>query len=177
MKEVSVDGKPFEDTVYASDDILIDTNILVFAHHEGSQYHTQASCILLASLQGSLKAHVSNQNLLEFFSVMTSSGKVKPTPDTDKVSRICSDLLSSHNIAKIYASQNALEETIEMARRRKLHGPRIFDCFLAVTAKENKIDRIWTDNVSDLKLFEDSITVENPLTKTWSFENEEPPDL
>lgn len=171
MRKVLLDGQPVELTSFASEKILVDTNLLVFAHHEGSEYHRQAALLMLACLQGSLRACVSSQNLLEFFSVMTSSNKVRPMPDRNSVSRICSDLLSSRNLGKIYPGETAVVETIETTKERELHGPRIFDCFLAITARQNRVDRIWTDNISDLRIFENFVAVENPLVMNWELGN------
>jgi uncharacterized protein len=171
-KRVSLDGRAIENTRYSTEKILLDTNLLVFAHHKGSPYHSKASYILLAALQGDLKAHISSQNLFEFFSVMTAPGRINPAPNVNDVSRICSDLLLSQNIRKIYAHEGATKETIEMVSKRKLKGPKIFDCMLAVTSHQNKIDRIWTDNISDMKHFEDFIAIENPLSMEWDLVEE-----
>ncbi|HZW54978.1 MAG TPA: type II toxin-antitoxin system VapC family toxin [Nitrososphaerales archaeon] len=167
MMKVRLNGVEVELTSYASENILLDTNILVFANHKGSAYHSKASCIVLASLQGSLKAHVSSQNLLEFYSVLTSSKRVKPLPSSSEISRICSDLLLSRKLKKIFPNEDAITEAIEIAREKALRGPQIFDCLLAVTARMNKIDRIWTDNLSDMEHFSDSLHVENPLSMEW----------
>ena len=93
--KIAVDGKDVADTKYAREKILLDTNLLVFAHNRGSQHYSKASCILVASLQGGLKAYVSSQNLLEFYSVMTNPSKIKPTPNALDIRRACSDLLLS----------------------------------------------------------------------------------
>ena len=46
-------------------------------------------------------------------------------------------------------------------------GHVIYDCLLVVTAKQNHIDRIWTDNVSDLENLVTDLLVENPLELKW----------
>ena len=43
----------------------------------------------------------------------------------------------------------------------------IYDSLLVVTAKQNHIDRIWTDNVSDLENLVTDLLVENPLELKW----------
>jgi uncharacterized protein len=176
MIKITIEGKEINYSRYVSEDILLDTNILVFAHHKGSQYHSKASCILLASLQGSIRACISGQNLLELFSVMSNPRKVKPTPSSSDVSRICSDLKLSRNIRKIFPNEIDYKEAIEFAGEKALRGPQIFDCLLAITARQNQIDRIWTDNVSDFRNFEESITIENPLLMNWAFEAEKKRD-
>jgi len=76
----------------------------------------------------------------------------------------------SRKIRKIFPHETSTRETIEIAEEKSLRGPQIFDCLLAVTARQNRIDRIWTDNVSDLKDFEAFIAVENPLVMDWKLE-------
>ncbi len=165
--KIKIEGKDVRDTEFASEKILLDTNLLVFAHNKGSAHYSNASCILVASLQGELKGYLSTQNLLEFYSVMTNPRKIRPTPSSSDVLGICTDLLLSSKIRKIFARETATKEAIELANEKGLRGPQIFDCLLAVTARQNQIDRIWTDNISDFKYFEELITVENPLSMQW----------
>jgi len=168
MMNVKIDGKDIVKTQYHISRILLDTNLLVFANHKGSPFHLKASCILIASLQGDLKAYLSSQNLLEFYSVMTNSTKVKPSPRAVDISRICLDFLKSNKITKIHPTENAATVAVQIASEKGLRGARIFDCFLAVTAQENQLDRIWTDNVSDLNHFAGlHAIVENPLEMDW----------
>ncbi|MGI0078658.1 MAG: PIN domain-containing protein [Nitrososphaerales archaeon] len=164
--KIKVDGKDVADTEYAQEKILLDTNLLVFAHNRGSPHYAKASRILVASLQDALRLYISTQSVLEFFSVMTNPRKIKPTPSSQDVTRICSDLLLTRKIRKIFP-QTATGEAIEIAEKKSLRGPQIFDCLLAVTAKQNQIDRIWTENLSDFKYFEELVAVENPLEMEW----------
>jgi len=165
---VSVDGKDIEE--FASEynkKILLDTNVLVYAYDKKSQGHLKASAIMIACLKGPLNAYISNQNILEFYSVMTNPRKIKPTTKPEEIQDICTDLWQSTKLAKIFPSETAASEAIEIAKERNLRGPQVFDCLLAVTAKQNQIDMIWTENTSDFTQFEDYIHVENPFARDW----------
>jgi hypothetical protein len=59
-------------------------------------------------------------------------------------------------------------EAIEFASEKGLRGPRVFDCLLAVTARRNQVDRIWTDNISDLKHFDDLFLL--PWKTLWKWD-------
>ena len=61
--------------------ILLDTNILVYAHNSSSELYEKAKEIRENSIAGKLKSVVSQQNLLEFYSVTTNPRKFK-TPLT-----------------------------------------------------------------------------------------------
>jgi len=43
-----------------------------------------------------------------------------------------------------------------------LSGGKVFDCVLAVTAKENGVEKIYTENVEDFEFY-DFLKVSNPL--------------
>ena len=73
----------------------------------------------------------------------------------------------STKLAKIFPRENATVEAIELAKQRNLRGPQVFDCLLAVTARQNQMDTIWTENTSDFMQFEEFMDVENPFNRDW----------
>lgn len=164
--KVTVDGQDVERTLYAGQKLLLDTNVLVYAHNKSSSKHHQASCVLIAATQGSISAHISHQNLLEFYSVMTNPRKVTPSPASHEIQEICIDLWESHKIKKIFPKEKAAIEAARIAAANGLKGAQIFDCTIALTARDNRVDHIWTENVSDFKQL-DFIHAENPLLWNW----------
>ena len=168
MMRVEVDGKDIKLTGHLNRKILLDTNILVYALIRDSRHHKSASSILIASLAGPLNAFVSTQNILEFFSVMTNPRKVlRPSPKISDIQDICTDLWQSKKLGKLFARGSATMEAIKLSREINIRGPQIFDYLLAITAMQNKIDVIWTENVGDFDYFKESIEIENPLIHDW----------
>jgi len=165
---ITVDGQDVEKTPYATQTILLDTNVLVYAHNKSSAKHHPASRILIAATQGSINAYISYQNLLEFYSVMTNPRKVTPSPALREIQEICIDLWDSHKIRKIFPKEKTTIEAIRIATANGLKGAQIFDCTIALTARDNQVDHIWTENVSDFKQL-DFIHAENPLIRNWQF--------
>lgn len=163
---IRIDREDLEKTSYVAEKILLDTNLLVYAHNRASPHYPQASCILVASTRGPLNAYVSSQNILEFYSVMTNPRRVRPTPPPHEIQEICSDLWASRRLQKIFPRERTAIEAVKTAAAKGLRGPQIFDCVLALTSRDNQVDRIWTDNVGDFRRFE-FVTAENPLTKNW----------
>jgi predicted nucleic acid-binding protein len=53
-------------------------------------------------------------------------------------------------------------KVFNLIKRLGLSGGKIFDCVLAVTAGENGIKIIYTENVEDLKFYE-FVEASNPL--------------
>lgn len=164
--KITVNGQGVEKSPYAARKLLLDTNVLVYAHNKSSPKHQQASCILIAATQGSINAHISHQNLLEFYSVMTNPRKVNPSPPVREVQEICTDLWDSHKIKKIFPKEKTAVEAMRIAAANGLKGAQIFDCTIALTARDSHLDYIWTENVSDFERL-DFIHAENPLIMNW----------
>jgi predicted nucleic acid-binding protein len=53
-------------------------------------------------------------------------------------------------------------KVFKLVRRLNLSGGKVFDCVLAVTAKENGVEKIYTENVEDFEFY-DFLKVSNPL--------------
>jgi predicted nucleic acid-binding protein len=45
-------------------------------------------------------------------------------------------------------------KVFKLVRRLNLSGGKVFDCVLAVTAKENSVDKIYTENVEDFEFYD-----------------------
>ncbi|RLE62994.1 MAG: hypothetical protein DRJ38_08590 [Thermoprotei archaeon] len=155
---IYVNGKAFEETEYYGKKILLDTMILCYAHDALSPYREKAKLVILAGLRGLYVLYVSIQNILEFYSVVTSRRVKKPLSPA-KASKIATTYLSSKRIRKLYPRN--LREALKYAVENNVKNGDIFDVVLAYTAKD-EIDYLWTQNVSDFENFK-FLKVENPL--------------
>jgi hypothetical protein len=97
---------------------------------------------------------------------MTNSRKATPSPPVREVQEICVDLWDSRKIKKVFPREGATIEAIRIAAAKGLKAAQVFDCTIALTARDNHLDHIWTDNLSDFKQL-DLVNAENPLTKHW----------
>jgi len=84
---ILVDGVDVAESVHASKKILLDTMILCYAHDRSSPHHDAAALIIKASINGWIRAFISHQNLLEFYSIMTGK-KVKNPLSSDEAAEI-----------------------------------------------------------------------------------------
>jgi len=142
--------------------ILFDTNILVHAYNKSSVNQKKASTIVKKALRGEIDAYLTPQVLYEFFAIVTNPKRVEyPLPVKEAV-ELCIDLWGCGEIEKINPSSFASMEVFELVKVQKLSGGKVFDCVLAVTAKENGIDTIYTENVKDFKNY-GFIAALNPL--------------
>ncbi len=82
----------------------------------------------------------------------------------EEAADLCLDLWECRNIEKLLPTQVTPNEVLRLAKELNLTKGGIFDCVIAVTAKENKIDVIYSENVSDFQSYK-FIKVVNPLAR------------
>ena len=69
--------------------MLIDTNILVYAHNIDSPYHRQSKGIIRRAIEGGFTGYLSIQNMVEFFNVITNPKRVtNPLSPSDAAKEI-----------------------------------------------------------------------------------------
>ena len=68
-----------------------------------------------------------------------------------QAANLCIDLWECNEIEKLNPSAIAPLEVFKFVEELNLSKAEIFDCVLAVTAKENSVDNIYTENIADFK--------------------------
>ena len=142
--------------------ILLDTNILVHAYNKSSPNQKQASKIIKQAIKGEIEACLTAQVLYEFFAVVTNPKRVECPMNIDEAANLCIELWECREIEKVASTQVTPSEVFKLAKELKLARGKIFDCIIAVTAKENQIDTIFTENVDDFEKY-GFIKVLNPF--------------
>jgi predicted nucleic acid-binding protein len=89
--------------------------------------------------------------LYEFFAVVTSAKRVEHPISSTEAANLCIDLWECNEIEKLNPSGIAPIEVFKFVKELNLSKAEIFDCVLAVTAKENDVEGIFTENVEDFK--------------------------
>ncbi len=131
--------------------ILLDTNILVHAYNKSSPNQKEAADIVRKAMQGEIEACLTSQVLYELFAVVTNSKRVEKPLSSKEATDLCIDLWECNEIEKLNPSGVAPTEVFKLTQKLKLTRAKIFDCAIAVTAKENGIEVIYTENVDDFK--------------------------
>jgi predicted nucleic acid-binding protein len=140
----------------------LDTNILVLADDPSSPHHAKAKMILEDAFQGSLQVCISPQILAEYYSVITSSRRMRnPLSITEARERILF-LNKSRRIKKVFPKRLTLKKAVELSAQNGIQGARIFDVIYAVTLLENNIRHLLTQNVKDFS-FINNLKIENPF--------------
>ncbi|MEA2090696.1 MAG: PIN domain-containing protein [Thermoproteota archaeon] len=142
--------------------ILLDTNILVHSYNRASLYQKRASDVVRKAVRGEIEACIAPQILYEFFAVVTDRKRVEHPLSVDEAVDICLDLWECRGIEKVNPTRMAQKEVFKFTKQLKLSKGEIFDCVLAVTAKENDVEMIYTENVDDFKAYS-FLKVSNPL--------------
>ena len=102
------------------------------------------------------------QILYEFFAVVTNPRRVEHPLSADEAADICLDLWECREIGKASPTATTPMKVFKLVRRLNLSGGKVFDCVLAVTAKENGVEKIYTENVGDFEFY-DFLKASNPL--------------
>lgn len=137
--------------------MLIDSNILIYAINADSPKHKKAQQFLQKHIKD---LEVTHQNVLETIRVLTHSKFPHPM-------KISATLLAIEAIIKqarlISPTLTTYYLSLQLIRKYKLSGNRIFDGYLAATALSNDIKTIATDNTKDFKKFTGLKTI-NPFS-------------
>jgi len=123
--------------------IAIDTNLLVYAHRSGLPEHRAARKAIEAASRDARGWGMTQPNVAEFWSVVThpaSRGGPSPPAEAGKFLR---ELWRAG--AQVWDSAEGFSERfLQAAARLSVHGPRIFDLQIALTAFDNGAAEIWT---------------------------------
>lgn len=135
-----------------SDPVLFDTNILVYAHNRSSTLHQYALGLVNKVLKGEIKGILAQQNLIEFYSIVTDKRRVtKPIPVTAAIGIMSSYFDSPFEI--ISPKEETLNYLIKLCKKSSVKDGAIFDLYLAATMLTNNIKSIVTLNSKDFKNF------------------------
>ncbi|MFQ5706022.1 MAG: type II toxin-antitoxin system VapC family toxin [bacterium] len=142
----------------------IDTNLLVYAHNEDSEFNEAATSFLERVVnerdeEGNLSVCIPSQVLTEFVNVITRQRLEKPLSLSQAIEAV-NDYLKV-GIKIIHQRENQIQTFLELlgslSSRKK-----VFDVALAATLKDNGISGLYTVNANDFYEF-DFLEVLNPL--------------
>lgn len=113
-------------------------------------------------MTGKLEACLTAQVIYEFFAVITNPKRVESPMKLSEAVDVCVDFWGCREIEKINPTLNAAMDVLRLANEMKATENEIFDCALAITAKDNKVECIYTENVDDFKKYR-FLNVVNPF--------------
>src|SRR5712691_6886677 len=135
---------------------LLDTNILVYAADETSEFHLPAKQLRDQGVQGDISVAVSPQILFEFFAVITNPRRVTQPRSPQEARDEMEKYFRAATIRKIYPGDDIVERMLTLLQQHpQITRQDIFDCVLVATMQANGVRRIYTYNRQHFTPFPD----------------------
>ena len=135
---------------------LLDTNILVYAADEMSEFHAAAKQLRDRGVQGDIPVAVSPQILFEFFAVITNPRRVTQPRSPQEAREEMEKYVQSPAIRKIYPGEDIIDRVLTLLQQHpQITRQDIFDCLLVATMQTHGIRRIHTYNRQHFTTFAD----------------------
>lgn len=122
--------------------VLLDTNILVYAVDESSDFHIRSWEILN---NNNYQFYLSPKNISEFISVVTRS--TKPMLSVESAVEIIDTARKNYSV--LYPNNSSLDILSNLLKKYKAKGLRVYDLEIISVALANNIETIATFNYKD----------------------------
>ena len=143
--------------------IAVDSNLLIYAHKEGSPVHT-AAAELVESLRHQRAAWAIPWPCIhEFIGIVTHPGIYKPASTLTEALGFVDSLLASPQLLLLSESPGYFEKLRDLATTARLKGPRIHDARIAALCLHHGVNELWSAD-RDFSAFP-QLKVRNPLVK------------
>ena len=126
--------------------IAVDTNILVYAHHEASQFHKKAKYQLTEFANSSVRWGIPVFCIGEFLRVITHP-KVFSNPYTpSEAIEALARLVQAPTLKLLYPSANYLSLLASAIRETNAAGNLVFDAQIVAVCRENGVTALLTED-------------------------------
>ena len=143
--------------------IAADTNLLVYAHREDSEFHAAAKESLDSLRHQPAAWAVPWPCIHEFIAIATHPAIYKPPSTLAAALGFVDSLLASPQLHLLAESHGYFEKLRAMATAAKLKGPRIHDARVAALCLHHGVGELWSAD-RDFSCFP-QLKVRNPLVK------------
>jgi len=123
--------------------VLIDTNIFIYDLDKNSKFHSEANKLLNSENE----LYTTSKNVSEFICVCT-----KLSIDYNIIEKYIEDIFS--NLTILYPTPYSLEIFLELTKKNKPNGNRVYDIEIASIMIDNQILNIATFNMKDFEMIE-----------------------
>jgi toxin-antitoxin system PIN domain toxin len=141
--------------------IAVDTNILVYAHREESEWHEQADRSVRGLAEGVTAWAIPWPCLHEFLAISTHPRIFRtPTPVASALDQIDA-WFESPSLVTLAEDENYWTTLRTLIGQARLHGPRVHDARVAALCLSHGVRELWTAD-RDFSLFP-ALHVRTPL--------------
>jgi toxin-antitoxin system PIN domain toxin len=141
--------------------IAVDTNLLVYAHREDSDFHQPALAALMGLAQGSRAWGIPWPCVHEFIAIVTHQSIYRPPTDTAMALAAMRVWMESPLCRMIGEGPGYFDRLEKLALQGKVRGPVIHDARVAAICHHNGVTELWSAD-RDFSRF-GSLKVVNPL--------------
>ncbi|MFL6054247.1 MAG: type II toxin-antitoxin system VapC family toxin [Actinoallomurus sp.] len=143
--------------------IAVDTNILVYAHREDSEFHPAAASRLRELAEGRAAWAIPWPCVHEFFSIVTHPRIYAPPSTTDQAIEQIDAWLGSPSVTLLGEGIRYWETLRSTLREGKVVGPMVHDGRIAALCVSNGVRELWSMD-RDFSRFP-GVAVRNPLRR------------
>jgi toxin-antitoxin system PIN domain toxin len=140
--------------------MLVDANVLIYAHDGSSPHHEPARRWLEDAFSDADEVAIALVSILAFLRIMTHPGVFDPPMTVQDAVSIVSEWLSLPNVGVAQPTSRHWELIAELARTGKVRGPMLMDVHLAALAIEHGATLCTTDR--DFARFK-GLRLEDPI--------------
>jgi len=151
------------DLARAAEVIVVDTNLLVYAHRTQVPEHDRARAVLELASRERGGWGIALPSVLEFWSVVThpaSAGR----PSRPQEARAYIDALTKAGARSLLPTSGATARLIAAAAEQRIAGARVFDLLIALIARDHGAAEIWTHDHGFVSL--PGLMVVDPFSRT-----------
>jgi hypothetical protein len=141
--------------------IAVDTNVLVYAHREDSEFHLAAMEAVDALRQQPAAWAIPWPCLHEFIGIATHPNIYKPASTLAEALGFLDALRASPSLQLLAESPGYFDRLRALATAARLKGPRIHDARIAALCLHHGVKELWSAD-RDFSLFP-QLKVRNPL--------------
>jgi uncharacterized protein len=124
--------------------IAVDTNILVYAHRQDSEFHTAASERVRDLAEGRSTWAIPWPCLHEFFAIVTHSRIYDPPSSSDQAISQIDAWLDSPTLVQLGETPDHWPVLSELIRRARVSGPLVHDARVAALCLAHGVHELWT---------------------------------
>ena len=144
--------------------IAVDTNLLIYAHREDSEFHSAAKESVEALRHRPAPWAIPWPCLHEFIGIVTHPRIYRPASPLPEALGFMDALLASPELHLLAESPGYFEKLRRIATAAKLKGPQIHDARVAALCLHHGVSELWSAD-RDFSNFP-QVKVRNPLVKT-----------
>ena len=132
---------------------VLDANVLAYAVDADAPRHAASRALLDAASDPSVTLYVTSQILCEFYSLITNPRRVRVVSSSAEALSIISAMLALPGLFVLPTPARAVAGWMQLLQRHPVSGGDVFDLQIVATMQANGIQRIYTFNVDDFKVF------------------------